>query len=196
MPEIITLSHQKGGVGKSTLTFNLAQEFKNHLKTAVVDLDPQGTLSQLKPLIKDFDVINEIDIKDIKKLPYEIVFIDTPPYLSDHLPGLFKVSDLIIVPTKAGIADLMAIRSTIKIIKEAEKSDKALIVLNMIKSSSNIVEDIKKMVSEHDITVANTQIKDRVIYTKSLLEKGVGDNSKARREMEDLSEEIIIKLKS
>lgn len=196
MPEIITLSHQKGGVGKSTLTFNLAQEFKNHLKTAVVDLDPQGTLSQLKPLIKDFDIINEVDIKELKKLPYEVIFIDTPPYLSHHLPDLFKASDLIIVPTKAGIADLMAIRSTIKIIEEAQKSDKALIVLNMIKSSSSIAEDIKQMVSEYSIPVAKTQIKDRVSYTRSLLEKGVGDNAKATKEIEDLSEEIIIKLNS
>ena len=97
------------------MTFNLANEFKNHLKTALVDLDPQGTLSQLKGVVKDIEILifDRKDLNQIKSLPYEIIFIDTPPYLSDYLPELFKLSDLIIVPTKAGLADLMAIRSTI-----------------------------------------------------------------------------------
>ena len=45
MAKIITLAHQKGGVGKSTLTFNLAMSFQEHLNTCIVDTDPQGSLT-------------------------------------------------------------------------------------------------------------------------------------------------------
>jgi chromosome partitioning protein len=197
MPQIITLAHQKGGVGKSTLTLNLAMEFKDHLKTVVIDLDPQGTLSGLKKLIKGIDIlvldINKLE--QIKSLPYEIVFIDTPPYLSSYLPNLFKLSDLILIPTKAGLADIMAIRSTIKVIEEAHEKNNALVVLNMIKYNTTLTEDIKLMLKDYSINIANTQIVDRVSYTRSLISNSTKEDKKANKEINDLSRELLIKLK-
>ena len=55
-------------------------------------------------MVTDFEIIpfkGEID--EILKLDYDFIFIDTPPYLSNHLPKLIAIADLIIVPTKAGI---------------------------------------------------------------------------------------------
>jgi len=37
MSNIILITHQKGGVGKSTLTFNLAQNIAKDSKVAVLD---------------------------------------------------------------------------------------------------------------------------------------------------------------
>ena len=42
---IISLSNQKGGVGKTTLAFNLAHLLSEEFKILAVDLDPQGNLS-------------------------------------------------------------------------------------------------------------------------------------------------------
>jgi|SaaInlStandDraft_5_1057022.scaffolds.fasta_scaffold14279_1 chromosome partitioning protein len=42
----ITISHQKGGVGKSTIAWNLAIEMSKMRPTIVVDLDVQNTFSQ------------------------------------------------------------------------------------------------------------------------------------------------------
>ena len=198
MPKIITLSHQKGGVGKSTLTLNLAYSFGDNLNTAIIDLDPQGTIAQLKPIIKTVGVISDIkDIRSIQDLPYDVIFVDTPPYLSDQLPELFNISDLVIIPTKASLADLMAIRSTIAILAEAKKikpSLKTAIVFNMVKQNALITEEIKGLIDEFGTPVLSGMVTDRLSFIRSLgMNKGVYaiDDPKAKAEIDILTEQII-----
>lgn len=198
MPKIITLAHQKGGVGKSTLTLNLAYSFKDHLHTAVVDLDVQGTISQLKPLIQDLNVVPGVSkLSDLQQLPYDCIFVDTPPYLSADLPELFAISDLVIIPTKPGIADLMAIRATIAMLQEVKGKNpdlKTAIVFNMIKTSSSMTAEIRQMVNEYGIPVFKRMITDRVSFARSLAVKdgiyGLED-IKAKEELDELTEEVV-----
>ena len=135
MPKIILITHQKGGVGKSTLTFNLAQNISNGSKVAVLDFDLQGSLRQLKELVTDFEIIPyQGEIEKISDLDYDFIFIDTPPYLSNQMPKLISIANLIIVPTKAGILDLLAIKNTLEVIDLAKRTTDTLIVFNMIKA--------------------------------------------------------------
>lgn len=198
MPKIITLAHQKGGVGKSTLTLNLAYSFKDHVNTAVVDMDVQGTIAQLKPLIKNLNIISDIDkFADLQQLPYDFIFIDTPPYLSKDLPALFEMSDLVIIPTKPGIADLMAIRATIAMLQDVKDKNpnlKKAIVFNMTKNSSSITAEIKKLIDEYGIPVFKRMITDRVSFARSLaIENGIYglEDTKAKEELDELTEEVI-----
>lgn len=48
MAQVVSMINMKGGVGKSTLTFNLAwrSAWKENLRVLAVDLDPQANLSQ------------------------------------------------------------------------------------------------------------------------------------------------------
>ena len=48
MATTVSLINMKGGVGKTTLTFNLAWHcaWKKNLRVLAVDLDPQANLSQ------------------------------------------------------------------------------------------------------------------------------------------------------
>ena len=63
---IITISHQKGGVGKSTITFNLAvQLMKKHNNVEIIDLDVQNTVTHLNTIRKNNN-LNKTKIVYIK----------------------------------------------------------------------------------------------------------------------------------
>lgn len=198
MPKILTIAHQKGGVGKSTLAVNLAASFKNNVRTAIMDTDPQGTVTQLSKVYKGIDVLPYSE--NPTTLNYDVIFIDTPPYLSGNLLKILQISDLVIIPTKAGIADLLAIKSTIDIVKEAKKLNpklKAVTVLNMVKYGTSLTGDVIKQLEEFDAQLLKTQISDRVNFTRSIaLENaiyGIGDY-KAEKEIDNLTKEVLLLL--
>jgi chromosome partitioning protein len=195
MAKIILITHQKGGVGKSTLTFNLAQNISNSSKVAVLDFDLQGSLSQLKELVTDFKIIPYLGtLENISALEYDFIFVDTPPYLSNHLPKLISLADLIIVPTKAGILDLLAIKSTLSIIEQERRTKDTLVVFNMIKPNTTLTLDILIGLEEYNVKIANTHIGDLVSFTRSVLLKGVTSDKNAQRQIDHLTKEILTKL--
>ena len=195
MPKIILITHQKGGVGKSTLTLNLARNIAANSRVAVLDFDLQGSLSQLEELVTDFKIIPYQDkLESISELQYDFIFIDTPPYLSNHLAKLISISDLIIVPTKAGILDLLAIKSTLAIIEQEKRTMDTLVVFNMIKPNTTLTLDILIGLEEYNVKIATTHISDLVAFTRSVLLRGVSNDKNAQKQIDQLTEEILTQL--
>ncbi|HWZ15476.1 MAG TPA: ParA family protein [Mucilaginibacter sp.] len=196
MAKIITLAHQKGGVGKSTLAINLALCFQDQLSVALVDTDLQGSLYHIREDFPDLAIIGADKLADIRKLDYDLVIIDTPPYLSSRLPELFLHSDFILVPTKAGFFDVMAIRATLALIKEAQMKAPALkagIVRNMIKPRSGITKDVTGLLLDLGTPLLQTIIHDRVSIARSAITAGIlnSDDRKAKEEITSLAGEVV-----
>ncbi|MEO7214498.1 MAG: ParA family protein [Mucilaginibacter sp.] len=196
MAKIITIAHQKGGVGKSTLAINLALCFQDQLSVALVDTDLQGSLYHIREDFPELAIIGADQLKDIQKLAYDLIIIDTPPYLSIRLPELFQYSDFILVPTKAGFFDVMAIRSTLALIKEAQSKAphlKAGIVLNMVKPRSGITRDVAVLLQNMGTPLLKTRVHDRVSIARSSLTAGIlnGTDNKAKEEIMALTEEVV-----
>ncbi|WP_347160466.1 ParA family protein [Pontibacter chitinilyticus] len=196
MAKIITVAHQKGGVGKSTLALNLATCFQEQLSVALVDIDLQGSISDIKEDFPKLHIITEDRFDQIQQLGHDLVIIDTPPYLSSRLPELFLISDYVLVPTKAGFFDVMAIRSTLHLIEEAKKKRTELqagIVFNMIKHRSGITGEVQELLSHFDTPVLKTMVHDRVSFARSPLTGGVlaSEDAKAIDEITSLAEEIV-----
>jgi chromosome partitioning protein len=209
MPLIITLAHQKGGVGKSTLATNLRAYFANggH-KTALVDIDPQGSLSKL---IRTYDdqagrepehLISRDEFRSypslLKRLEaYDVVIIDTPPYLSAELEAVFAITTLVLVPCKASPLDFLAIGDTLDLIR-ATKARRpellAAVVLTMTIAGTEFTKDIRQELQKSEFPVLKAEIANRVAYMRSLLKNNsvlCDDNVKARNEIEALGLELI-----
>ena len=119
MKEFIMLA-PKGGVGKSTLV----ECFRQYLGNAeVVDLDPQRTLSialemlgtPLSPPKKDYRLY------------------DTPPYNDESLRPIMAKVDHIIIPSKLGYPDLIALRTIYDSLIATKTIDKAILVFNEVR---------------------------------------------------------------
>lgn len=198
--KVITISHQKGGVGKTTLALNLAACFKNSgLNVGILDTDLQGSLKSVASFLEGIDFVDVERLGDFHTLPYDLLIIDTPPYLMETLRDLFLISDFVLVPSKVGFFDVLAIRSTLEILRSVEKQKPALkygVVLNMLKSRTSITEEIVKLLEDYDAPMLKTTIFDRVSYTRSSITNGVfsTDDTKAHEEIISLTEEIVEKL--
>lgn len=193
---VITVAHQKGGVGKTTLALNLAYCLSKDLKVAITDTDLQGSISDISSFLKDIELIPLSKVeKDSTKKKFEIVIIDTPPYLSDKLEDIFLMSDFVLIPTKAGYLDALAVRGTIALFDQAKKkkpSLKAGVVLNML-TRTNLNEEVKEILDQYTLPLLKTTINQRVSYARSPMTAGVfnSEDDKAKTEMVDLSMEIF-----
>lgn len=163
---------------------------KDSAKVAMIDVDYQGSLMKISSLsevpIFNFDKLDELMNSD-----FDFIFVDTPPYLSEELPKLFGLADVIIIPTKAGIFDVMAMEDTVNHIKEYNAESKTLIVFNMVKPNTTLTEEIKTQASQFELKIANTMISDLVAFGRSVLEGGVTDYNNAQRQIDNLSKEIF-----
>lgn len=190
MAKIILITHQKGGVGKSTLTFNLAVNLRENAKVCIVDMDAQGSLMNIKEL-SEVPIYSNTELKELIKQDFDFIFIDTPPYLTDRLSELCKLADVILIPTKAGVLDLLAIKSTIDIIEQSGNNKKALIVFNMVKPKTTLTNEIKDQLKDYEIKISKNMISDLVIFSRSVLVNGVEDHHKAQKQIDNLTKEIL-----
>ena len=197
MTKIITVANQKGGVGKSTLALNLAYTFQNGLQVGLLDSDLQGSLYGLYAMIEGIQLIPATkNLTLLRETANDLIIVDTPPYLTNQLEELFSISDYILVPTKVGFFDVMAIRSTIALIEKAQVKNnqvKTGIVLTMVKNRTSLNSEIKSMLNSIGKPVLNTMVSDRVSYTRSALTGGIHktEDIKAKNEMMGLADEIF-----
>jgi chromosome partitioning protein len=191
MAKIILVTHQKGGVGKSTITYNLACNIRENAKVCIIDMDFQGSLINISEL-SEVPIFTADKLNETIKSEYDFIFIDTPPYLNEKIIDLCNISDVIIIPTKAGVLDLLAIKSTIDIVKQAKSENKAIIVFNMIKPNTTLTEEIKSQLQDYNIKVSKNMLSDLVSFSRSVLVNGVEENNNAQKQIDNLTKEILM----
>jgi chromosome partitioning protein len=188
--KIVLITHSKGGVGKSTLSYLIALNLNSNFKVAILDIDLQGSLSRLSNTTEELHITTDRAILK-EDSGFQIIFIDAPPYLSNQIQSLIRLADLIVVPTKAGILDVLAITSTLNLIKNEKMDAKALIVLNMIKPNTTLTENIMKSLVDLEIRVAKQKISDLVAFTRAVALGGVSYDKNAQNQLDCLTEEIL-----
>lgn len=181
---IIAISHQKGGVGKSTLAYNLSVELSKKYQTKVVDLDVQQTITACNVIRSKFGQkkLNILSFEDKKEFvnflnndPEDtLTIIDTGGFDSGLNRVAMYAADLIITPVSTEFLEVIGLEKYKKIIKEVSKKvDKPIkthVVLNKIHHAQQNFNDIKDFIdkSPNQFTLMNTVIRRRSDFTISL----------------------------
>ena len=102
---VLVLAAQKGGTGKTTICANLAveAEARGDGPVAVIDVDPQGTLSKWwNRRQADTPALVEIDVADIdaqlrmlQERGTQLVIVDTPGAITSHVRAVIRAADLV-----------------------------------------------------------------------------------------------------
>jgi len=108
--DILTITSQKGGTGKSTLTAHLAVEAERRGAgpVAVVDTDPQGSLAAWwnqraaeTPFFAAVEVVRlAAHMTALLRERVNLVVIDTPPALLDTIRIAIGVADVVLIPAR------------------------------------------------------------------------------------------------
>jgi chromosome partitioning protein len=203
---IIAILSQKGGAGKTTLAVNLA--IKAELagqSVLLIDLDPQASSAAWKdsrtaetPVVVSAPAARLPQlIETARSNGAQMVIIDTAPHSENSALEAAKIADLVIIPCRAGILDIRAIKSSLNICELARKP--SLVVLNALPAQGNILEEAAAAITQIGGTVAKTSIGQRIAFNHAMTaSSGVVEfepNGKAAQEMTGLFTEITKHLK-
>lgn len=131
---------KKGGVGKTLLAMGLAQVLSEKGRTAVYDLDPEGSATawamnaEKEGLTLPYEVITPVNAIELGAVDYLIY--DTPPNDSKSLGETAKVCDVLVIPLKPGALEMDRLESTLKVLRSVKlKSEAQLgLFLNMMRA--------------------------------------------------------------
>jgi len=206
--KVITIAHQKGGVGKSTVALNLAVELNRKYNLKVIDLDYQKSITifnetrrekKLKPL-------NIVHIKTQKELieflknNTGLILIDSGGFDSDLNRIAIIGADLIITPVSSNLIEVYGLEAFKKILselKEVEPDIKSHILLNNIDpKATKSIRELRKYIQKNEeyFSLFDTVLRRRADFAKSF-EMGksvveINEKSKASEELKNLIKNI------
>ena len=211
--KIITIAHQKGGVGKSTIALNLAVELSKKYNLKIIDLDYQQSLTIFNSTIRDEQLksLNVIQVKTQKKLikilknPDDLILIDSGGFDSDLNRISILGADLVITPVSNNLIEIYGLEAFKRILKELKSIDsriKTHILLNKIEpKATKSIKELKDYIKNNSeyFNLLDSILRRRADFSKSFeLGKSVVEidkNSKASKELKDLINNIEIILK-
>ena len=178
---IIGLINQKGGVGKTTLSVNLAAAFAEEKGTRVllIDTDEQATARQWaaarkkRNLAHKFMVVGmtKADIYDnyLDKIRenYDHTVIDAPAGRGDDTRiarDIISVSDLVLIPVRPAAPDVWASDKIISLIEEVRKFKpliKATYIVNCRQDNTILARETDDVLKMQPILTLNTTVKNR-----------------------------------
>jgi chromosome partitioning protein len=172
--KVVTIVSQKGGVGKSTLATGLAVAVAAKGKaTALIDLDPQASATFWADIKRRTDVATSAvpaarlgpTLQGLRETGCDVVIIDTPPNARDVAYQAVEHADLVLIPTKAWVLDMMAMSRTLELVSQFGKQSS--VVLTFVRENRPETRDALKALREIGATVAPVRIGDRVAYARA-----------------------------
>ncbi len=202
---IISFLNQKGGVGKTTLSVNIAAYLaKSGHRVLLIDADKQGSASTWASIREDapFQVVSMARAnmaRDALKLAadYTHTIIDGPPHAEEIARSCIVASDFVALPIEPSGLSTWASDLTVKQVREAQEFKPSLkcgFVVSRKIGNTVIGRDIRNMAAEAGMPILAGDIEQRVAFAESLtMGKSIfewAEGSAAAKEIEQLTKEI------
>lgn len=210
---IYLVGSEKGGVGKTSISFNLAVlRAKSGRAVLLVDADKQAssamwasmrTEAGFEPALVCVQKLGKIgnDLLELKR-NYEVI-VDAGGADSVELRQAIAVADRWVIPVRPGQLDLFSMAKMKQLLEEVEekvsRAPDTFIVLNAISPSTREAEEARELLSENPhMPVANSQLVDRVAMRRAVMAgcgvtelTGKGGSESANIEVLALYEEVF-----
>lgn len=211
--KIIAVVNQKGGVGKTSVTMELAGTLaRRGFKVLVVDADPQGTATRWAAAAPDDTPFPAAVMslsaaggkvhREVAKFTedYEVILIDCPPAADSPVPqSALLIADLALVPVIPSPLDLWSstgIRQVIEAISQSNEGLQARLVINALEPRTSLAKEVVDILSAFGIPRAETALHHRTVYRQSAVFGGTvhlfgSKAAPAIEEVERLTDEVL-----
>ena len=205
---IISITSLKGGVGKSTISQNLAVCFAHMgYKVAIIDTDTNansvhwsGIRDEELPHITVMGISDSAALrKNIKQLQkdYDLIIIDGTPSLSKLVSTIIVLGDVVLIPIRPSGLDIWATEKFIEKYDQAKalkEEVKAFFILNEYNPRISLNQSIKDALGELEIDTLKSTLRHRVAYAEGVV-MGMGvyeyKDAKAKKEITALANEVL-----
>lgn len=174
---IVTVTSQKGGSGKTTISGHLGviAEASGAGPVALVDADPQGSLTEwwnareadAPAFVQTNNAEFADDMEKLREAGFKLVIVDTPPAITQSNQIAIGKSDLVLVPARPSPHDLRAVRATIELVERAEKT--MIFVINGATMRAKLTGEAAIALSQHG-TVAPAILHNRQDFAASMID--------------------------
>ena len=176
---IFGILNQKGGVGKTTLSVNLAACLaRTGTRVLLIDADPQGSALDWAAAREGAPLFSVVGLprasihKEIAQIgkDYDHIVIDGPPRVTDLARSAIMASDVVVIPVQPSPYDIWAADEVVKLIDEArvyKENLKSVFVINRKITNTAIGRDVRDALAAYPVHVLQASVTQRVVFAEA-----------------------------